>query len=42
MRREKSNLIYYVVAVLVLAALGFVMLHEFPLNQEHVEEVIKQ
>ena len=39
MRREKSNLVYYIVAILILAALGFVMVHEFPL--EHVEEIIK-
>ncbi len=41
MRREKSNLVYYIVAILILAALGFVMVHEFPLEQEHVEEIIK-
>ncbi len=42
MRREKSNLIYYVVAVVIVAALGLVMFHEIPLHQEHVEEVVKQ
>lgn len=41
MRREKSNLVYYIAAILILAALGFVMVHEFPLEQEHVEEIIK-
>ena len=42
MRCEKSNLIYYVVAVVIVAALGLVMFHEIPLHQEHVEEVVKQ
>ena len=41
MRREKSNLVYYIVAALILVALGFVMFHEIPLKQEHIEEVIK-
>ncbi len=41
MRQKKSNLIYYIVAVLLLAAVGFVVFHEIPLKQEHVEEVIK-
>ncbi len=40
MRREKSNLIYYVIAVVIIAALGLVMFHEIPLHQEHVEEVV--
>lgn len=41
MRREKSNFIYYAAAVLLIIALGFVMLHEIPLKQEHIEEVLK-
>lgn len=41
MRQKKSNLIYYIIAAVVLAAAGFVVLHEIPLAQEHVEEVVK-
>lgn len=41
MRQKKSNLTYYIIAIIVLAAVGFVVLHEIPLKQEHVEEVIK-
>lgn len=41
MRQKKSNLIYYIIAVVLLAAVGFVILHEIPLSPEHVEEVIK-
>ncbi len=41
MRQKKSNLMYYVVAVLLVAAIGFVVFHEIPLKQEHVEETVK-
>ena len=41
MRQKKSNLAYYIVAALILAAIAFVVFHEVPLKQEHVEEVIK-
>ncbi len=41
MRQKKSNLIYYIIAGLFVAAIAFVVLHEAPLHQEHVEEVIK-
>lgn len=41
MRNKKSNILYYVVAaVLVLIAVGVVML-EVPLKQEQVEIVLK-
>lgn len=41
MRQKKSNLIYYLIAAVLLAAIGFVVLHEIPLSVEHIEEVIK-
>lgn len=41
MRQKKSNLIYYIIAAVVLAAVGFVVLHEIPLTPEHVEEIVK-
>ena len=41
MRQKKSNFLYYVAASLIVAALAFIVLHEIPINQEHVEEVIK-
>ncbi len=40
MRQKKSNWIYYVVGVLLLTAIGFVVMHEVPMPQEHVEEEI--
>lgn len=41
MRQKKSNLIYYIITAVILAASGFVVLHEIPLSPEHVEEVVK-
>lgn len=41
MRQKKSNWPYYVIGVLLLAAVGFVILHEVPMNVQHVEEEIQ-
>ncbi len=41
MRQKKSNWIYYVLGLAVLAAAVFVVLHEVPLQTTHVEEEIK-
>ncbi len=40
MRQKKSNFIYYVIAILILAATAFVVLHEVPMNAEKVEQEI--
>lgn len=40
MRQKKSNWIYYIVGILLLAVIGFVVMHEVPMPQEHVEEEI--
>ena len=40
MRQKKSNSMYYVAAVVVLAAVAFVVMHEVPMQVEHVEEAI--
>lgn len=40
MRQKKSNLIYYIVGALLLAAIGFVVVHEVPMEVEHVEQEI--
>ncbi len=40
MRQKKSNFIYYVIGFAVLAAAVFVVMHEVPMQVEHVEEVI--
>lgn len=36
----KSKVLYYIVGVILLIALGFVVFHELPLKTEHIEEVI--
>jgi hypothetical protein len=41
MRQKKSNFVYYVAASLIVAAMAFVILHEAPIKQERIEEVIK-
>ena len=41
MRQKKSNWIFYVVGVLLLAAVGFVILHEVPMNVQHVVEEVQ-
>ncbi len=40
MRQKKSNAIYYIIGLLVLAAVAFVVMHEVPMQVEHVEENI--
>lgn len=37
MRQRKSNAIYYVIGAVLLAAVVFVVVHEVPMTQEHVE-----
>ena len=41
MRREKSTVLYYIISLAQVLAVGFVVLHEIPLQPEHVEEVIQ-
>lgn len=41
MRQKKSNLVYYVVASVIIAAIAFMVLHEVPIRQEHIEEIIR-
>ena len=41
MRQKKSNFMYYLIVVILLTAVGFVVSHEFPLHQEHIEESVK-
>ncbi len=41
MRREKSNFVYYIIALVLLLAAGLVVLHEVPLQPEHVEETVE-
>ena len=41
MRQKKSNFVYYIIIAGILAAAGFVVLHEIPMAVEHVEEVVK-
>ena len=40
MRQKKSNLIYYIIGVVILAAVVFVVMHEVPMQVEHVEQNI--
>ena len=40
MRQKKSNWPFYIVGALLLAAVCFVVLHEVPLETQHVEEEI--
>ncbi len=37
MRQKKSNAVYYVIGALLLAAVVFVVVHEVPMEAEHVE-----
>lgn len=41
MRQKKSNLIYYIIAAVLVALVSFVVLMDVPMPVEHVEEVIK-
>lgn len=40
MRQKKSKAVYYIIGLLVLAAVAFVVMHEVPMQVEHVEENI--
>ena len=40
MRQKKSNLIYYVVGIILVLMLGFVVIHEVPMEVEHVEQEV--
>lgn len=40
MRQKKSNLIYYVLGAVLIAAVVFVVMHEVPMQVEHVEEAV--
>ena len=41
MRQKKSNLIYYIVGAVILAAIGFITFTEIPVETVRVEEQIK-
>lgn len=41
MRQKKSNIIYYIVAIVVIALIGFVTFTEIPVETVHVKEIIK-
>jgi len=41
MRQKKSKILYYIIGAVVLAALIFAAMLEFPVKTEHVEEVIQ-
>ena len=40
MYQKKSNIIYYVIGLLLAAAVVFAVVHEVPLKAEHVETEI--
>ena len=40
MRQKKSNLLYYVIGLVILAAAAFVVMHEVPMETQHVEQDI--
>lgn len=39
-QQKKSNAVYYLIGLLFLAAVVFVVMHEIPMQVEHVEEEI--
>jgi hypothetical protein len=41
MRNKKSNLIYYLIAIIFIAAIAGVIVMEAPLKQEQVVQTIK-
>ena len=41
MRQKKSNLIYYIIAAVVIAIISFVTFTEIPVETVHVEEIVK-
>lgn len=40
MRQKKSNLIYYIIAAIVIALIGFVAFTEIPVKTTQVEETV--
>lgn len=40
MRQKKSNLIYYILGAVLFAAVVFAVVHEVPMQVEHVETEI--
>ncbi len=40
MRQKKSNFMYYVIGLILVAAVAFVVMHEVPMTVEHVEQDI--
>lgn len=41
MRQKKSNLPYYIITAVLLAAIGFIIFTDVPMPKEHIEEVVK-
>jgi len=41
MRNKKSNMLYYIIAIVLLLIVGCAVMLEIPLKQEQVEIVIK-
>ena len=41
MRREKPTFLYYIIGLVIILAVGFAVLHEIPVQSEHIEEVIQ-
>lgn len=41
MRQKKSNLVYYIVAAVLVAAISFIVFTDVPMPQEHIEEIVK-
>lgn len=39
-QQKKSNLIYYILGLVIIGAIVFVVMHEVPMQVEHVEENI--
>lgn len=40
MRQKKSNLLYYVIGLLILATTVFVVIHEVPMESKKIEQEI--
>jgi hypothetical protein len=40
MRQKKSNAIYYIIALVILALIGFVSFTELPVEVEHIEQTV--
>lgn len=41
MRQKKSKTLFYVIAIIVIAVLGYVLTKDVQIQVEHVEEVIE-